>query len=132
MSDKKPQPGEFCWNELMTPNAKKAKEFYSALFGWEFDDHDMGNGDTYSMLKQKGNNLAGGMMQIPAAQKDQIPPHWMSYISVENLDKSIEKAKSLGATVKVPATPAGEYGRFSILIDPTGAHIALWQALKSC
>lgn len=26
-----PKQGEFCWNELMTPDTKKAKVFYQAL-----------------------------------------------------------------------------------------------------
>jgi predicted enzyme related to lactoylglutathione lyase len=50
---------------------------------------------------------------------------------VENLDKSVEKAKSLGATIKVPQTPVSDFGRFAVIIDPTGAYFALWQSLKS-
>lgn len=130
MSDKKPQQGEFCWNELMTPDVKKAKEFYSALFGWKSLDHDMGE-MTYTLFQRSDKDI-GGMMQIPKGQEKQIPPHWMSYISVENLDEMIKKAKSLGATITVPATSAGDFGRFAIIADTTGAHVALWQSLKTC
>lgn len=130
MSDKKPQFSEFCWNELMTPNAHKAKEFYTSLFKWESHDIDMGK-MTYTMFKTADKDIAG-MMQIPHGQEQQIPPHWMSYISVENLDTMVAKAKTLGATITVPATPVGDFGRFAIIQDPTGAHIALWQSLKAC
>ena len=70
MSDKKPQSGEFCWNELMTPDVKKAKEFYSALFGWKTQDHEMGD-MTYTMV-ENGDKGIGGMMQTP--KDKQIPP----------------------------------------------------------
>lgn len=129
MSDKKPQQGEFCWNELMTPDVKKAKEFYGALFGWKSQDHEMEQ-MTYTLFTQ-GEKEIGGMLQTPKGQEKQIPPHWMSYISVENLDGMLATASKLGATVTMPATAAGDFGRFAIIVDPTGAHVALWQALKT-
>lgn len=124
--------GDFCWNELMTTDVVKAKEFYSKLFGWTCHDHDMGH-MTYTMFKS-GNKDLGGIMQIPKDQQGNpaYPSHWMSYIFVENVDNSLEKAKSLGATVVVPATPISDFGRFAVITDPTGANIAMWQSLKSC
>ncbi len=130
MSKTMPKAGEFCWNELMTSDPQKAKEFYKSLFGWDYEDHDMGHG-TYTMIKA-GDTGAGGLMQIPADKVGKIPPHWMSYVSVENVDKFVEKAQSLGATITVPATNVSDYGRFAVIADPTGAHIAFWQSLKSC
>ncbi|MGB6976324.1 MAG: VOC family protein [Gammaproteobacteria bacterium] len=127
MNDKKKPPlGEFCWNELMTSDPKKAKEFYSALFGWESHDIDMGNA-VYTMFKSGAKDIAG-MMQIPQGQQNQIPPHWMSYVSVDNLDAMVAKAKTLGAKIKVPVTPVADFGSLVVLEDNTGAHIALWQA----
>ena len=135
MSDKTamPQTGEFCWNELMTSNAAKAKEFYGALFGWECTDMDMGK-MTYTLFKHKSSEEKGigGMMQIPADQTGKIPPHWLSYISVEDVDASLKKAQSLGAKVLVPVTPISDFGKFTVIQDPQGASIALWQNLKSC
>jgi predicted enzyme related to lactoylglutathione lyase len=128
MSDecKLPQLGEFCWNELMTPDPQKAQAFYTSLFGWTTVEHDMG-GMTYTVF-MRGDKSLGGMMQTPADKVGQVPPHWMSYISVEDVDTSIEKAKTLGATVIMPKTTAGNMGCFAIIQDPTGAHISLWQS----
>lgn len=128
MSNNTPKTGEFCWNELITQDTAAAKEFYGSLFGWEIHDIDMGD-VTYTMFKS-GDKEIGGMLQTPQGQN--IPPHWMSYINVEDLDAATEKATSLGATVMVPAKNVGDFGRFSVIVDPTGAHIALWQMLKSC
>lgn len=132
MSDNAQKYGQFCWNELMTPDAKKAEEFYSSLLDWETEHHSMGDTDYVMFKTGKDCKGVGGMMQIPKGQESQIPPHWMSYISVENLDDKVKKAQDLGATIKVPATLVGDFGRFAILVDPTGAHIALWQSLKTC
>ncbi len=124
------QAGQFCWNELMTSDVKKAKEFYSALFGWQMQDHDMGN-MTYTMIKQ-GDKDIGGMMRTPPDKEGKIPAHWMGYVSVKDVDKSVEKAKSLGAKIIVDAMPVGDFGRMAVIQDPTGAHIAVWQSTKEC
>lgn len=120
--------GEFCWNELMTSDTAKAKEFYSKLFGWTTQDHEMKN-MTYTMFKQNEKDV-GGMLQISADKAGMVPPHWMSYILVKNVDETTQKASSLGAQVKVPVTPIEGIGRFSVLMDPTGAHIALWESFR--
>lgn len=125
-----PNVGEFCWNELVTPNAQAAKEFYGKVFGWEFIDHDMGE-MTYTMIKS-GENELGGIWEIPTQQKDEIPPHWMGYILVESVEATLEHAQQQGATVKVPVTNVSDFGRFAMFIDPTGAHIAIWESLTSC
>jgi predicted enzyme related to lactoylglutathione lyase len=132
MSDNKTKPaaGEFCWNELMTSDTKKAQDFYTKLLGWTTHEHDMGS-MTYTMF-MRGDKGIGGMMQIPQEHRDQVPPHWMSYICVEDVEKTLEKAKSLGAEVKVPVTVVPDMGRFIILKDPTGAHIAFWQSTQPC
>lgn len=129
MSDVK--VGEFCWNELMTSDVSKAKEFYQSLFGWEIQEHNMGENFTYNMFK-KGDKDVGGMMAIPAEKRNQMPSHWMSYICVEQLDEMVEKAKGLGATIKQEPVAVGDFGLLAVLEDPSGAHIALWQSTKPC
>jgi predicted enzyme related to lactoylglutathione lyase len=120
--------GEFCWNELLTPDVEKSKKFYSELFGWQITDHDMGH-TTYSMFGNGEKNI-GGMMAIPKDKAGDIPPHWMSYIFVNDLDVTVANAKSLGAQIKQPPMDVGDFGRLAVIQDPTGAHIAFWQALQ--
>ena len=118
--------GEFCWNELITPDVAKAKTFYGALLGWTFQEHDMGY-MTYTMAKS-GDKDAGGMMTVPGNKA--VPPHWMSYINVEDVEEVAAKAESLGGKVVMPVTMAGDFGKFVVVQDPTGAHISFWQSLK--
>ncbi len=129
-ADNKPQFGQFCWNELMTSDAGKAKDFYKKLVGWTSNDNDMGQ-FVYTMLKS-GDKDIGGMMQIPPDEAQQIPPHWMNYVFVENVDTTVSQAEKLGAKIIVPATPVSDFGRFAIIQDPTGAHFGLWQSTKDC
>jgi predicted enzyme related to lactoylglutathione lyase len=124
-----PKVGDICWTELATHDIQAAKEFYGTVFGWEFIDHNFGE-MTYTMIKNN-NQEFGGMWAIPKEMQKECPPHWMSYILVESLDQAVEKACSHKAQIKKPATQVGDMGRFAIIIDPTGAHIALWEPLKA-
>lgn len=123
-----PKIGEFCWNELATPDLQKSKEFYGKVFGWEFVENKMGD-MTYTMIKINGKE-GGGMWSIPQDKQQEIPSHWMSYILVENVEAALEKATKNGATVVKPVTTIKDTGKFTIIKDTTGAHIALWQSLR--
>jgi len=108
--------------ELSTPDISAAKEFYGKLFNWTFEDNDMGDGVVYSTFKPE-SGPGGGIFSMPG-----IPVDWLPYIGVEDLKAATEKATSLGAKlVRGPQEVPG-HGWFSVLIDPTGATIALWQA----
>lgn len=119
--------GQFCWNELATPDAQKSKEFYSKVFGWQFKDHKMEH-MTYSVAESDDKGFAG-IWQIPEEQQKHIPPHWMAYIQVEDIHAAVSKAKQNGAK-EVKEVTEIDMGRFAIICDPTGAHIALWETKK--
>ena len=122
-----PAFGAFCWNELATSNLSKAKDFYSKVLGWQFNDiksEEM----TYTIVKSNDRDIAG-IWEIPTDQQKEIPPHWMAYILVPDVKVALEKAKQHGAKEVKGITQAGDMGRFAIIIDPTGAHLAFWEAL---
>lgn len=107
--------------ELNTSDIEKAKAFYSGLFDWKLEDVSMPGG-VYTLINV-GSGTGGGMMS-------RLPPetssHWMPYVSVEDIDASTAKAKSLGATIMIDVHDIGP-GWFSIIVDPTGAMIGLWK-----
>jgi len=113
----------FVHMELMTPDLAKAKEFYGAMFGWSFADQQMEQFGTYSLFKP-AEPPAGGMFTMPGA-----PPSWLAYIDVDDIDEATEKARSLGAQVMKDVTEVPHMGWFSVLIDPTGAAIAIWESM---
>jgi predicted enzyme related to lactoylglutathione lyase len=123
-------PGTFCWVELGTSDSAAGKKFYTELFGWSFDDHSMGPGMVYTMLKQ-GDKEVGAMYELmPEMRAQGIPPHWLSYISVTNADESAVKVKANGGTLMKEPFDVLDVGRMAVVMDPTGAGFAIWQAGK--
>lgn len=115
--------GTFCWNELMTRDMAAAKKFYSELIGWEIVDSGMPGMD-YNMLKASGKN-AGGMMAMPSDVPDQVPSHWMAYITVDDVDAAAAKVTELGGKVLQGPMDVPTVGRFCSIADPTGAAVSL-------
>jgi hypothetical protein len=107
--------------ELTTSDVGKAKSFYKSLFDWKLKDVPMGGGQTYTMV-DVGNGTGGGMFEMPGA-----PIAWVPYAAVNDVAKSTEKARSLGATILKEKSEVPGMGWFSIFRDPTGALIALWE-----
>jgi predicted enzyme related to lactoylglutathione lyase len=118
------EPGAIAWNELNTRDLAGAKEFYGAVFGWTFDDQDMGDAGTYTTIVL-GERPVGGILDMAArGVPEEIPAHWQVYFGVEDTDATIEAAKQAGGGVMLEPVdiPAG---RFSILTDPHGASFAV-------
>ena len=112
--------------ELATTDLDKAKGFYRSLFDWKLNDMDMGGGMSYTLI-EVGEGTGGGMMQHPMPG---APSMWMAYVLVDDVKAATAKAKSLGAQVMRDVTPVEDMGWFSIIVDPTGAHLGLWQSSK--
>ncbi len=118
------EPGALAWNELNTRDPEAAKAFYGAVFGWDFQDDDMGEMGTYTTLKLRGE-MVGGMFDMGArGVPEQVPAHWQVYFAVEDTDAAVEQAQGAGGSVMVEPmeVPAG---RFAILTDPHGASFAV-------
>jgi predicted enzyme related to lactoylglutathione lyase len=109
--------------ELATSDVAKAKSFYGSLFDWQLSDIDMGGGMTYTMINV-GDGTGGGMMK----QMIPNPPcAWLAYVLVDDIRAATDKAKSLGAVVMSDVTEVMDAGSLSIIRDPTGAMLGLWQ-----
>jgi len=115
------EPGSFCWNELQTRDTGAAKAFYAEVFGW--GEHTMAGEMTYTEWRL-GDKTIGGMMDMPKEVPPEMPAYWLVYFAVADCDASTAKATELGGAALVPPTDI-EPGRFSVLMDPTGATFAL-------
>jgi predicted enzyme related to lactoylglutathione lyase len=119
-SDKPPyegpaRPGTFCWDELHTRDTAGAKKFYSTVFGWT---GFAGEHDEYWHWKNADKDI-GGMTTHMAGPN--VPPHWLAYVAVSDVDGVTKKVETLGGRVMVPAMEIPNVGRFSVVQDPTGA-----------
>jgi predicted enzyme related to lactoylglutathione lyase len=115
------KPGRFVWHDLMTTDKAGAVRFYTQLFGWKTHDVDMGPAGAYTMIRV-GERDIGGIVALDA--KLGIPSHIIGYCSVPDVDVATRRAEQLGGKVGVPATNIPEVGRFAIIEDPQGGHIA--------
>lgn len=118
--------GGVCWNELMTPNASAASEFYGKLFDYDVNVMPMGE-STYTILA-KGESQTAGVMQAEG-EYAHVPPHWSMYIAVENAQNTVDSAAKLGGSVIMPPTPIPGVGTFAIIQDPQGAVFSILEAL---
>jgi predicted enzyme related to lactoylglutathione lyase len=116
-----PQTGEFSWNELVSTDVDASKNFYTSLFGWSADAF-MGGPD-YTLFKQ-GETMVGGLMKCPKAG---VPSHWLPYVTVDDVDASAARAKSLGAQVVMEPFDVPTVGRIAVLLDPQGAAVGLFK-----
>ncbi|HEY2978676.1 MAG TPA: VOC family protein [Burkholderiaceae bacterium] len=113
--------GSWCWNELWTPDEQTALAFYEKVFGYTHDTMDMGEQGTYYMLKKDGISRAGLMRSV----EPKAPSMWLPYVAVADCDATAEKAKSLGGQVVYAPHDIPNVGRFSVLVDPLGAAVAI-------
>ncbi len=118
-----PKHGEICWNELSTSHPDTCKSFYTDLFGWQYSESDSTEMQ-YTEIKLGNGKQFGGMYKTPP-EMEGVPPHWLSYVSVDDIDASLAKATEIGGNIVVPATDIPGTGRFGVITDPTGAAIAL-------
>jgi len=112
--------------ELHTGDLTRAKEFYGKLFDWKLEDTPMPGFGTYTMIGV-GEGTGGGMM---VNQDKGTPSHWLAYVLVSDIAASTKKAKQLGAQIAVDVTPVTDMGLFSIIIDPSGAALGLWETKR--
>ena len=119
-------PGTFCWADLGTTDAAAAKAFYARVFGWQAVDAPAGESRTYTTFKLDGRDVAA-LYELGAEEREQLPPHWSSYVSVENVDAAAARARELGAEVLADPLDVMDAGRMAVVRDPTGALVHLWQ-----
>jgi len=113
----KGEPVAIMWNELMTSDQTDATEFYTGLLG--LGSGSMEGPMEYTLLKVSGDDVAG-VMQI-TEDMGPVPPNWMVYFGVANVDDTTSQAEALGAIVLVPGTDIPGVGRFATIQDPQGA-----------
>jgi len=117
------QHGHFHWNELMTHDAEAAKTFYGDIIGWTFNGMPDPQGGTY-WIGMDGERPAGGIFDLNGKKEfEGLPPQWMSYLAVDDVDARVEAATKAGAKVVQPAMDIPGVGRIVMIQDAGGAVI---------
>jgi len=117
-------PGTPSWVDLSTPDPEASKRFYGALFGWDAEEagpvEETGG---YTMFKLNGRDVAGVM----AIQTEGQPPAWSTYLSTDDADTVVAKAKDMGSQVMVEPMDVMDAGRMAFLAHPAGGMVGVWQ-----
>ena len=125
MSSEGPAPeiGSIIWTDLTVDNAAEVRDFYTSVVGWNSTPHDMGEYDDYNILTPGQGRPVAGVCHARGPNAN-IPPQWMVYILVEDVDESARRCQELGGEV-VDGPRSMDQWRFCIIKDPAGAVCAL-------
>jgi predicted enzyme related to lactoylglutathione lyase len=113
-------PGALGWVELATRDTDRARDFYTTVFGWSVNASEW-----YTQWGLNGEDF-GGMADMGDRFPPEVPPHWMPYFAVEDVDATAEVATGAGGTVVLAPTPIGDVRRIAVLRDPQGAAFGVY------
>jgi predicted enzyme related to lactoylglutathione lyase len=121
--------GAIVWTDITVDNADELREFYSQVVGWQSSEVGMGDHSDFNMHTPASNNVVAGICHARGVNAD-LPPAWLVYITVDDLDQSVTRCLELGGRVIAGPKEAGEHGRYCVIRDPAGAAAALFEAAK--
>lgn len=111
---------DFIWYELLTIDPAAAAAFYGAVIGWTAVDASQPGMD-YRILNMNGVGVGGLMALPPGAAASGMPPCWLGYVSVPDVDASVASIRAAGGAEHVPAMDVPNVGRMAMVADPQGA-----------
>lgn len=117
-------PNTLSWNELLTHDTQKAGKFYTELLGWSTKTDGPG-GENYTEFVNDGESIAGMMALPPDAQS--MPPFWMPYFMVEDVDGMVARAIELGGKAMIEGLNVEGVGRIANIMDPVGGGFGMVQ-----
>jgi predicted enzyme related to lactoylglutathione lyase len=119
-----PPVGTIVWRDLTVPDAAAIRDFYARVVGWRAEPVSMGNYNDFNMLPPDGSDPAAGICYARGTNAD-LPPQWLMYIVVDDVDQSAAVCVKLGGAIVAPAHAAWAADRFCVIRDPAGAVCAL-------
>ncbi|MFP2925978.1 VOC family protein [Pyxidicoccus sp. 3LG] len=121
--------GSVGWMDLTVKDAVAVKDFYQDVVGWKAAGLDMGGYEDFVMTPPGSEEPAGGVCHARGPNAD-MPTGWIVYITVEDLDRSLERVTAKGGKVRGKVRSAGGMGRFCLIEDPSGTVSALFESAK--
>lgn len=111
------------WVDLTVPDAAARRDFYAHVIGWSPTTLDMGGYDDFNMNDATSGNTVAGICHQRAGNAD-LPPVWMVYFLVDDLDRALEATSESGGQV-ISSSRAGGGMRYAMIRDPGGTVCAL-------
>ena len=123
MNDSKPRIGAITWRDLTVENAKEVRDFYCEVVGWKATDHSMGEYADFNISEPESGDVIAGICHARGDNAG-IPPQWLIYITVADVEASANRCMELGGAVLDGPRAMGSQ-RFCVISDPAGAVAAL-------
>jgi len=112
----------FVYADLSTYDLNTSKKFYSSVFNWTYYN----SGEDYWIAFSK-NKEATGLYETPKKfQEMKMPPFWMSYIQVNDIEETVAKAKTLGGIIELVDLESS-IGKIALIRDPSGAGFTIYE-----
>ena len=120
------ESGHVMWADLTVAKADAVRDFYKAVVGWKATPVDMGGYADYSMTPARRRKPVAGICHARGTNA-KLPPHWLIYITVADLAKSLRSCRARGGKVLVGPKGTAPHSRYAVIQDPAGAVAALVQ-----
>ncbi len=114
------------WTDLTVENAEAVKDFYCEVIGWTASELSMGAYSDYLIAPATNEDPIAGVCHQKGTNAD-LPSQWLLYVTVENLDKSLEKCTALAGKIIQSPKKSMNNSRFAVIQDPGGAYMALYE-----
>ena len=119
-----PPAGAFCWDQLLTTDADACARFYTKVFPWKTKQLEAG-GQSYTVFTAPDGREVAGVLPMPPNAG--APPHWLTYVAVDDVDAAAAQTRELGGNIFVEPRDIPGIGRFSVASDPSGAMFAVYK-----
>jgi uncharacterized protein len=122
------ESGRFVWHDLMSKDVSAAKRFYSAVFGWQFEDTK--RGDRPYTIARLGSEPVAGIVDISNSFPN-AGAQWLSFMAVADVNTIVERIRSDGGQILVEPREIPSIARAAVIADPQGAPLALAQLRRN-
>lgn len=117
--------GRFVWHELVVPDPSAAESFYTGVTPWKTQPWD--HSPDYTLLTNDGAPL-GGIAELTGDLVARgVPPHWLPYVSVYDIDACARQAVSLGGQMRMGPKEVPNIGVWAVIADPQGAAFGIYE-----
>ena len=115
------------WTEGLMGDLDACMAYYNSVCNWTFTRNPVLSHPYYEISRETIMAAFGGLMAAADAVEADVPPHWITYIGVENIDAMLEETVKAGGTVSVGPWEIAGLGHTAIICEPTGAYAQLFQ-----
>lgn len=121
-----PAAGTIAGLDLTVNDAPGIRDFYASVVGWRPEPVDMGEYADFAMTSPATGDWIAGVCHARGENAD-LPPQWLVYITVDDLDESLRRCREGGGSVLTAVKGSGAGGRYCVIRDPAGAVLALME-----